>query len=161
MDWSLYFALGVIILGITLIFVLQRLSQQTIPLTGVGLDYYAKDFPTPAEERIRMGLEPYLKDRYLICPQVAVPAFLGNRERKDFNKIRGKYIDFLIRKRYDRKAYYVLEVNDSTHDEPERIKRDQFLKQCFTDANIPYKFLQLTAKIDFAAVARDIEQRLG
>ena len=71
----------------------------------------------------------------IICPQVPLYEIVKNIDYKDFNKIASKSIDFVIAEP-NLKIKFCIELDDYTHKQTKRIKRDKFIEKLFTDLNI-------------------------
>ncbi len=67
----------------------------------------------------------------------------SDRQRA-FNKISAKHFDFVLCDKNNLKVLCVVELNDSSHETPERKKRDEFLRDVCEAANMP--LIQVDAK---------------
>lgn len=72
---------------------------------------------------------------YSLFCQVALYEIVKNKELKDFNKIKSKSIDFVITQE-NCKILLCIELDDPTHEQTKRIKRDDFINQLFKDLDI-------------------------
>lgn len=61
-----------------------------------------------------------------------------------FNKISAKHFDFVLCDKNNLTVLCVIELNDSSHETPDRKKRDKFLRRICSAANLP--LLQVDAK---------------
>lgn len=83
-----------------------------------------------------------LKSNYIICPQVAIPSFLRNKQREDYYIYASLYVDFLICKRIGNEPVCVIEFQGSGHYgkseiEKEKVKtRDELKRILFNRAKI-------------------------
>ena len=64
----------------------------------------------------------------IICPQVPLYQVVRNIEYKDFSRISNKTIDFLITEQ-NLKIRICVELDDYTHKQQKRIKRDNFVNE--------------------------------
>ena len=64
----------------------------------------------------------------IICPQVPLYQVVRNVEYKDFSRISNKTIDFLITEQ-NLKIRICVELDDYTHKQQKRIKRDNFVNE--------------------------------
>jgi len=71
----------------------------------------------------------------VICPQVPLYEIVRNKNFKDFNKIQSKSIDFVITDP-NLKIRMCIELDDYTHNQSRRIKRDMFIEKLFKDLEI-------------------------
>lgn len=86
-----------------------------------------------------------INDRYFIFPQIHLASILqikkGEFDRKNwkryFNKLIQKSFDFVIFKRDTLEPLLVIELDDSTHSQFQRVKRDLFVDQALRAAQIP------------------------
>ena len=70
-----------------------------------------------------------------IFVQVSLYQIIKNKEYKDFNKIKSKSIDFVITEN-NGKIKLCIELDDSSHNKNNRIKRDNFINEIFKQTNI-------------------------
>lgn len=80
------------------------------------------------------------------------------------NRITSKHVDFVICSSPGLSPVIAIELDDSSHQQPNRVTRDEFLDQALGDAGLPllripakesYNVQELTAKIDNIMSARD------
>lgn len=108
------------------------------------LPYYKNKYLlTKAENNFYQSLKIALSDGdYYICQKTRVADILsiGKSEKRQayFNKIKAKHIDFLICKD---DLYFnpilAIELDDSSHNEKNRVERDDFINKVFEVANLP------------------------
>lgn len=72
-----------------------------------------------------------------IFAQVSLYQIIKNKEYKDFNKIKSKSIDFVITEN-NGKIKLCIELDDSSHNKNNRIKRDNFINEIFKQTNINF-----------------------
>ena len=77
----------------------------------------------------------------VIIPQAHISMFLDHRVKGQnwkaaFSRINGKSVDFLICTN-DMKPLIAIELDDSTHDQPDRKNRDEFVNSIIMSANMP------------------------
>lgn len=118
----------------------EQATEQDEPKTTEDLPYKAAKLLTRREYAFFKVLQPIArKYNLMICPKirladlVAVPE--GTKERKWFNYIKAKHVDFTLCD-MDLRVKLVIELDDSTHDQPERQSRDDFVDRVFQKANI-------------------------
>lgn len=91
---------------------------------------------TPTELKFYKLLKTITDELNLtICPQVSLYGILRNNDFKDFNKIQSKSIDFVITEQ-NLKIKMCIELDDQSHYQAKRIKRDEFVNKLFHDLNI-------------------------
>jgi len=110
-----------------------------------GLPYKKKPyFFTISERKFFDILQSVINNKYIIFSKVRivdlldVPKGLENPDfYKRFNKIKSKHVDFVICDKEKLAPLLVIELDDSTHSKPNRIKRDEFVDQSFQSAGLP------------------------
>lgn len=113
-----------------------------------GADYQRKLLLTKNEWKNYMSIRPYLEGEGLqICPKVRLLDLIepkkgidGKQRRALLNKIQSKHVDFTI---CDEKlnVLLILELDDSSHDVPERQQRDNFVDTVLTGSG--YRILHV------------------
>ncbi len=113
---------------------------QEDPKTTEPLPYKAAKLLTRREYAFFKVLQPIAKKyNLMICPKirladlVAVPE--GTKERKWFNYIKAKHVDFTLCD-MDLRVKLIIELDDSTHDRPDRQTRDDFVDRVFKQINV-------------------------
>jgi NAD-dependent SIR2 family protein deacetylase len=101
------------------------------------------DFLSPAEYSFYMVLQQSVSDWALICPKVNLRDLFyakvsDAREHRIFtNKIDRKHVDFVLCDPKTMKPLVAVELDDKTHNQKKRQKRDQFVDGVFQAAEIP------------------------
>ena len=73
----------------------------------------------------------------------------GTEKRRSFqNKVNQKHVDFVLCKRGDLKPILVIELDDSSHQRPDRQERDIFLEDVLKQANLPLLRVPVRANYD-------------
>ena len=82
------------------------------------------------------------------------PKFSGSNWQAQFNKIQAKHVDFLLCDATDVQPILVIELDDRSHDRPDRRERDAFVDRALSQAGIPILHVRnsegLKAKIEAA-----------
>ena len=81
-------------------------------------------------------------DRYFIFPQVHLSALLdhhvkGQDWKYAFSHINGKSVDYVLCSKTTLQPMYAVELDDNSHDQDDRIRRDTEVERIFNEANIP------------------------
>ena len=96
---------------------------------------------TPAELAFFAVLEPLIHSSYRISAKVRLAdlfnAVNGPGQQTAFNKIVGKHIDFVVTDSATSRILCGIELDDSSHQRPERIQRDQFVNEVFERNHLP------------------------
>lgn len=82
----------------------------------------------------------YGEKSYNVFPQVALSSLVQKETSIPWRNELFRSVDFLITN-LNYEPLYVIEINDSTHNDPERIQRDTDLKAICEEAGIPVVFL--------------------
>lgn len=113
--------------------------------------YKIKNNPMTITERKFFYILKEICDKYnlIILPQVNFQEIFETEVKNDydsFNKIKAKSIDFAI---VDENYYYkcFIELDDYTHQRPDRINRDNFVNTLFKNYNL--KLYRIDAKNDY------------
>ena len=120
---------------------------------------------TPAELRfLHTGLQPALGKRFHISVQVPMTALLKVEEdqwdKAAGRKIRQKKMDFVLAYPKTFRIAAVIELDDKTHELPERQKRDRFVNQAFEAAGVLLIRFPVYKKYDELKIRSIINQRL-
>lgn len=110
---------------------------------SVGLPYYLRDdFLSTAEASFYHVIKGMMGSYLTICPKVAlsellyVPRRNGNFQAFQ-NKIDRKRVDFLVCDAKTMRPRFAIELDDSSHQRPDRTERDEFVEQVFEAAGLP------------------------
>ncbi len=112
----------------------EKIEEATLP-------YIAAKLLTPKEYAFFKALQPIAnKYNLLICPKIRLADLLEiQKDVKDkmkwFNYIKAKHIDFTICD-LNLNVKFLIEIDDRTHDKPDRQKRDEFVDSIFKKINI-------------------------
>lgn len=115
--------------------------EQDEPKTEEQMPYKAAKLLTQKEYAFFKALQPIAqKHNLLICPKVRladlveIPKSTPNYMRW-FGYIKSKHVDFVICD-INLNIKLIVEVDDSTHDKPDRQKRDEFVDRIFQTVNV-------------------------
>ncbi|MDD6174561.1 MAG: DUF2726 domain-containing protein [Firmicutes bacterium] len=98
------------------------------------------DFLTDAEFQFYQTLRTYLGSSVTICPKVSLGDifFAAGENRAGFlNKINRKHVDFLLCDPESMVPVCGVELDDSTHQRPDRMERDRFVDAVYEAAGLP------------------------
>ena len=105
--------------------------------------YYAKkQIMTNREADFFVKLNTIFNERFFVIPQVHLSAMLdervkGQNWRSAFRHINGKSVDYVLISRTSLELICAIELDDNTHDRPERSARDKEVERIFEQAKIP------------------------
>lgn len=83
----------------------------------------------------------------------------GDRQRA-LNRISAKHVDFLLVQSSDGRPLLGIELDDSSHEEEERIARDSFVDSVFSCAGLPILHVAAKAAYNPKEVHRQIDEAL-
>jgi hypothetical protein len=105
------------------------------------------DFLSPAEASFFRLLKGVVIDEYLIFPKVSLKdIFFVSRPQENmayYNKIDRKHVDFLLCDAHTLKPAVGIELDDSSHQRPERVERDEWVGKVFEQAGLPLRRIQV------------------
>lgn len=105
--------------------------------------YYAKSYVmTSRENECFKILNEVFSSKWFVIPQVHLSALLDYRVKGQnwnaaFRHINGKSVDFVLIGKESFKVICAIELDDSTHNRPERKERDVEIERIFKEASIP------------------------
>lgn len=127
--------------------------------------YYAKSYVmTSRENECFKILNEVFSSKWFVIPQVHLSALLDYRVKGQnwnaaFRHINGKSVDFVLIGKESFKVICAIELDDSTHNKPERKERDVEIERIFNQARIPLarisKFESMT-KPELAKAITDV-----
>lgn len=119
-------------------------SRNTLGPTAAPADYtYAlrDDFLSRAEQSFFHVLRAAIAEEYLIFPKVRLADLVfPPRQEGQFGawqRINRKHVDFVLCDPRTLHPLAALELDDRSHRRPDRLERDAFVEQVFTDAALP------------------------
>jgi hypothetical protein len=77
------------------------------------------------------------------------------------NRIHAKHVDFLLCDRGTLEAKLALELDDDTHQRPDRKLRDEFVNQALSDAGVPLLRIDVGGSYDAHLLRKSIDERLA
>lgn len=118
----------------------ERSNEQDEPKPAEPLPYTAAKLLTRREYAFFKALQPIAqKHSLMICPKIRLADLVsvpqGTKEVKWFNYIKAKHVDFTLCD-MDLKVKLIIELDDSTHDRPDRQTRDDFIDRVFQQINV-------------------------
>ncbi len=133
-----------------------------------SISYLKKDSVlTDSERAFYIVLKNIVGDDFLILSQVslleilAVPNGLSTSQRYSAkNKIQAKHIDFLLCEKESFRPLLVIELDGSSHENPRRILRDNFLKDALASAGLPFLPMPRSSRYDEVELSNRIHECL-
>lgn len=85
----------------------------------------------------------------------------GTKKRMSWqNRINAKHIDFILCSPEDLKILVAIELDDKSHQRPDRVQRDLFVNQAFQDAQLPILRIKTADVYDHGQIRHAIAQAL-
>lgn len=139
-----YIILGLVVLAALLISALSSHSASKKKVFKNNIyKYTAKNsLMSKTESDFFIKLERVVSERYYVFPQVHLSAILDHRVKGQewkyaFSHINGKSVDYVLCSRATLEPTYAIELDDYTHDKPDRRERDTEVERIFEAANLP------------------------
>lgn len=131
-----------IVIGITAIITLLVLSYLS---KNLEYNYSSRKYLlTKVELNFFKQLNKLLPQEYLVMSKVRLADIIttkeiGKAKIYSFNKIKSKHVDFVVINKECSEILLVIELNDRTHLQSNRVLRDDFLAKALKNAGIPFK----------------------
>jgi very-short-patch-repair endonuclease len=99
---------------------------------------------TPAERSFLAALDQALGDQFRVLGKVRLADVIGvksglsgSARQQAFNRIQSKHLDFVVCDPNDLSVQFVVELDDSSHQQSRRQARDTFLDKALAAAGVP------------------------
>lgn len=161
---ALTFAVTMFVILIT-----RRVREQRVEEDGVEMHvspYYRRpSLLTPAERQFYLRLYQAIGNEVLICPKVRLADVVDVRGdaiewQASWNRIVAKHVDFLLVTADDQQPLLAIELDDGSHDRPDRKARDEWLDRALYAVGLPVLRIRVRRDYDPAALRREVEQKL-
>jgi hypothetical protein len=148
-----------------LVLVLKILKAGVSKGTKASEYYLKKTIFTPAERSFLGVLESLEMAEYRIMAKVRLADIFGVKKgdgwQSAFNRISAKHIDFLLVRQSDGAPVLGIELDDSSHDEPDRKERDKFVDAVYASANLPLLHVSVRQTYEARAIHAQIVAALS
>jgi hypothetical protein len=112
------------------------------------------DFLSPAEHSFYQVLRQMVGEHFAICPKVSLAdiffVYRPNENMSAYNRINRKHVDFLICDPKTMQPRFAIELDDRSHQRPERQERDDFVDGVFEEARLPLVHVPVQAAYNTA-----------
>jgi very-short-patch-repair endonuclease len=139
-----YIILGLVVLAALLVSALSSSSASKKKVFKNNTYHYTakNSLMSKTESDFFIKLERVVSERYYVFPQVHLSAILDHRVKGQewkyaFKHINGKSVDYVLCSRATLEPTYAIELDDYTHDKPDRHERDIEVERIFEAANLP------------------------
>jgi hypothetical protein len=171
MHISPIFVVAAVFLMAVIAVVAKLLQSKASCQTDIGKHdaYYIKaSLFTPAERSFFGVLESLNYEGVTVCCKVRLADFVGIKKglersvrQRALNKVTGKHVDFLLVQKSDGKPLIAIELDDSSHEEEDRIARDSFVDGVFAGAGLPVLHVPVKPAYDPKEVHAQIDNALS
>jgi hypothetical protein len=132
-------------------------------------DYFLKkSLFSPAEHSFLGVLQTVIQQGMLLESKVRLADIFGIKKglgrgdrQRAFNRICSKHVDFLLVQTTDGRPLLGIELDDISHDEDDRIARDEFVDSVFASAGLPVLHCEVKRAYEQDEVRRRITEALG
>ena len=118
-------------------------------------------FFSVAELKFFEVLKEIIGDNYYIFPKVRICDIVSSKDKGNyaqFNRIKSKHVDFLICTKNPITSKIVIELDDSSHNNQSRIKRDKFVDEVFTSSQIPIVHVKVKSFYNKDVLIKEIQK---
>lgn len=128
------------------------------------VNYLKQSLFTPAERSFLGVLESLGMSEYRITAKVRLADIFGVKKgegwQSAFNRISAKHVDFLLVRQGDGAPALGIDLDDSSHVEPDRKERDRFVDAVFASAGLPLLHVPARQSYEVKAIQARIENPL-
>ena len=132
-----------------------------------GEYFINKGLFTATESKFMNALQMALSDDYLITAKFRVVDVIGvrrsNKDRKFytyFNKVKAKHFDFVLCDKHNFSYVAAIELDDSSHQRPDRVERDNFLNEICAHTGFPLIRIKANYQYNPDEIRRLINQKV-
>jgi very-short-patch-repair endonuclease len=165
---KLYILAGIVIAIVIILAVLkERFDGGDTEEEKKKYQYKRKNFfLTRAEHECFDALMAAVGNDYLIFAQVHLPTLIDNKVvgqnwRAAFRHINGKSVDFVLCDKAYISPKLAIELDDKTHERPERQERDVEVERILDEAGVPLLRLENKGRFDSSELSRQITVALN
>lgn len=126
--------------------------------------YFSKRYiMTKPEAYFFRRLERIAGAKYYVFPQISIASLLDHKEvgqdwRAALSKIQRKSVDFVLVHKETLVTVYAIELDDRSHDNPNRIRRDDFVNQIFREAGLRLVRFRDTRNMSELDIVRKLQE---
>jgi Protein of unknown function (DUF2726) len=137
--------------------IVRRLREPVVYIEAVD------SLLTPTEQKFYEALDRAINGRYAILAKVRVADILqvssqsNSARHRLFMSIACKHVDFVLVDVEDLHPVIAIELDDSSHQRADRIKRDELLNNLFSKAEFPLLRFPAASSYDLSA----LEEKIG
>lgn len=161
---NLYILAGIIIVIVIGLILLKAVVEGHEEREKPKYQYTRKQFfLTRAEHEFYDALIIAVGDKYHVFAQVHLPTILDNKVkgqdwRAALAHINRKSVDFVLCDKAYISPKIAIELDDKSHDRPDRQERDKEVERILTDAGVPLLRVENKGRFDSSELARQIDE---
>lgn len=142
MDALLIVCLIIVILFLGKLLSASISNKRKVFKNGIYQYMPKESLMTRAEGEFFWKLNNVAGDRYFVFPQVHLSALLDHHVKGQdwnyaFRHINGKSVDYVLCSKTTLQPMYAVELDDESHNRPDRVGRDVEVERIFDEANVP------------------------
>jgi hypothetical protein len=122
------------------------------------------DFLSPAEHSFYLVVKKMMGEYFAVCPKVSLGDVLfvtrPNENMSAYNRINRKHVDFLICEPKTMQPRFAIELDDRSHQRPDRQERYGFVDRVFAAARLPLVHVPVQNAYNTAELASLFNQAL-
>ena len=150
---NLVYIFAGLFIGISLVIIIYKRKEK--------FPYFSRDnLLSPAELQFYKVLKAVCNERHDISCKVRLGDIINCTEyywHKGYGpKISAKHIDFVLQHPDTSEIILCIELDDKSHNKPDRIARDKFVNKALDSANLPILHVPVTRGYDMAKLQKDI-----
>lgn len=163
MAWIQQNGFWIVLVGLVVLayLILQALSRKPrMPYESRG------KLLTRSERQFFTALRHAVKDQWTVFAMVRVADLIhvkkGTPKHLSWhNRISCKHVDFVLCEPDQLQPQLAIELDDPSHQRPDRQRRDEFLNQAFQDAGFPLLRIPTSSDYDVDQIRDRVKQMLG
>ena len=163
-----YIPIGIIVLAFALLVALKLIVARKDNDSEEDIYFLKDSLFSPAERSFFGVLESLCDENTTIQSKVRLADIFGLKKglgralwQRSFNRISSKHVDFLLLRKADAQPLLGIELDDSSHDEGERVARDKFVDSVFSSAKLPILHFKVRQNYDQKEIFHRIEEALA
>lgn len=162
-----YIFLLIIVVGVLAVIANKKKSSSTSEATESAFELIASVF-TPAERSFYGVLKQVVGDGIEILAKVRVADVLKPQSgltksawQTAFNKVSRKHFDFLLCNKSDLSVICGIELNDQSHKNSDRKKRDTFLLDACSSAKLPLVMIRAQSNYSLVEIKQILSEHIS
>ena len=148
-------ALAVLGIGFLIMFLISYVTR---------VRYTRAKLLTPGELEFFRVLDVAVRKKYSVFAQVRLANLVNIPDKyflwKNFNQLGAKCVDFVLYDKNTGSTLIVIELDDKSHERPERKTRDEFVNKVLKEAKIPILHLKYKYQYNIPEILNSIAEKI-